>query len=84
MPLLHSQSALALEGPGLRRPNRNETGFVRGLADAETAGHIAGGDSRKTEADNPYKRAEHRHCWLVGFRAARFRVFPPTQGTLDL
>lgn len=68
----------------MRRPNRNELGYVRGLADAETAGHIAGGDPRKTEADNPYKRSEHRHCWTVGFRAARYAYQPPTQGTLDL
>lgn len=53
------------------RHNSRIDSYVRGMRDAESKGFAAGQDPGFAEEDNPYRRIEHRCCWMDGFRRAR-------------
>ena len=48
--------------------------YVNGLNNAVAHGYAAGQDPAISEGDNPYKRAEHRTCWLEGFHKGRAAI----------
>jgi ribosome modulation factor len=48
--------------------------YVAGLRNAEAKGYAAAEDPQFEKSDCPYKRTEHRYCWLDGFSRRRTEI----------